>query len=516
SSYRMDSPSEQEKSQHEIAPLANPPEQKMKKGGVLRSLSFQFSNIGVHSTPSRKKGKVDPTYDVTPEKDYEELGTINVQNFGTMMKKYKKKNRPAKWTKRFFILKECFLLYYPTSFKKTFEKTKRIDFHPKGVIPLIGCSIVAGGDLGKRHCLLIAHPLFPSAVIVSAPDGAAQESWLTALRRATKISYKNTMVGETMIRELESKGNLLNEEKRNYEVASTTSLQSITIQLPPLKELGRLKEELEEEREKLIRTTKKLKDDLQNVKNELKLTNETKRTLEQEKIALNAKTEHLALNMASLNMEKEKIEENLSTMLKEREQYIIEKQNLSTAACQLKNRLMEIETKTNCMSTEKEKISKLLELNEMKMADLEKERHYYTTQTNRLMETLKDISEQKEVTECELREQLQARIGAEKQLQAAEKALEHLENALRLSGAQMSELHEHIMPDVHKLREFFEKVAEEAKAEANSVGILRSAIGARKSMRRSMRRVVGRSSMRKTKISSEGDDGNNNNMSSVC
>lgn len=45
-----------------------------------------------------------------------------------------------------------------------------------------------------------------------------------------------------------------------------------------------------------------------------------------------------------------------------------------------------------------------------------------------------------------------ARIGAEKQLQAAEKALEHLEMALKLTGAQMSELQEHIMPDVHKLR----------------------------------------------------------------
>lgn len=45
-----------------------------------------------------------------------------------------------------------------------------------------------------------------------------------------------------------------------------------------------------------------------------------------------------------------------------------------------------------------------------------------------------------------------ARIGAEKQLQAAEKALEHLETALKLTGAQMSELQEHIMPDVHKLR----------------------------------------------------------------
>ena len=31
----------------------------------------------------------------------------------------------------FFVLKECFLLYYPTSYKKTFEKTKRIDLHPK-------------------------------------------------------------------------------------------------------------------------------------------------------------------------------------------------------------------------------------------------------------------------------------------------------------------------------------------------------------------------------------------------
>lgn len=37
---------------------------------------------------------------------------------------------------------------------------------------------------------------------------------------------------------------------------------------------------------------------------------------------------------------------------------------------------------------------------------------------------LEEISEQKELTEGELREQLQARIGAEKQLQAAEKVRE--------------------------------------------------------------------------------------------
>lgn len=109
---------------------------------------------------------------MTPEEPYEELGPLHgVQCFGTLLKKYKKKNRPAKWTKRyisfcrplrgdngckrkdnhspdlmdvlanitifrFFILKECFLIYYSTGFKKTFEKTKRIDLHPKVVVSL--------------------------------------------------------------------------------------------------------------------------------------------------------------------------------------------------------------------------------------------------------------------------------------------------------------------------------------------------------------------------------------------
>ncbi|KAK6062164.1 PH domain protein [Cooperia oncophora] len=177
---------------------------------LSQTFFFQFSNLG------RRK---DNPYDMTPEETTsEELGPIiGVQCYGTLWKKYKKKNRPATWSKRFFLLKECFLIYYSTRFKKTFQKNKRIDLHPKGIIPLIGCSIVCGGDVGKKHCLLIAHPQFPSAIIVAAPDFKTQEEWLKALRNATKISFKNTLVGETMIRELESKGLILCEEKKTYE-----------------------------------------------------------------------------------------------------------------------------------------------------------------------------------------------------------------------------------------------------------------------------------------------------------
>uniref|UniRef100_A0A1I7XNC6 PH domain-containing protein n=1 Tax=Heterorhabditis bacteriophora TaxID=37862 RepID=A0A1I7XNC6_HETBA len=487
-----------------VAPTSALPKEPKEKKGILRSLSFQFSNLG------RKK---DNHYDLTPEEtSYEDLGPVlGVQCNGTLLKKYKKKNRPAKWSKRFFILKECFLIYYSTRFKKTFEKTRRIDLHPKGIIPLIGCSIVSGGDVGKKHCLLIAHPQFPSAIIVAAPDFKIQELWLKALRNATKInykgtyssSYKNTIVGESMIRELENRGVMLKEEKKTYEERLEQEAKARQEEQDKAVELTKLKEELEEERKRLIQTTKKLKDDLQNVKNELKVTNEMKKTLEQEKLSLNSKTEYLQANMESLNIEKEKIQEQLHAILREREQFLLENQNLSTATCQLKNRLMEIETKTNCIMTEKEKIENLLRLNEHKTLDLEKERQYYTNQTKELILNLKyskhlfpqEVSEQKELTETELREQMLARIGAEKQLQAAERALEHLEMALKMTGAQMTELQEHIMPDVHKLREFFEQCAEEAKLEANRTGIMRQAIYARKSIRRSKRNT--RSSFRR-------------------
>lgn len=46
-----------------------------------------------------------------------------------------------------------------------------------------------GGDIGKgkKYCLLITHPQFDSAFIVSASDVKAQEKWLKALREATKM-----------------------------------------------------------------------------------------------------------------------------------------------------------------------------------------------------------------------------------------------------------------------------------------------------------------------------------------
>uniref|UniRef100_A0A1I7ZLH8 PH domain-containing protein n=1 Tax=Steinernema glaseri TaxID=37863 RepID=A0A1I7ZLH8_9BILA len=471
------------------------------KKGILRSLSFQFTPFG---RSNRKGTKEIHAYDITPGCDSSpqqlpgDFGPITgVQCQGILLKKYKRKNHRAKWSKKFFILKECFLLYYAAKCQKQYERTRKIDLHPRGIIPLIGCSIVSGGDIGQKHCLLITHPQFDQAFIICARDQNAQEMWLTSLREATKISYKNTMVGETMIRELESKGLKLNEENKIYEERLKSEAEARQEERNKNESLEKAKEQLEKEREKLIKTTKKLKDDLNNVRNDLKLTNEAKRTLEQEKFALTSKTQCLVTNMDALNLEKSKIEEQMSKIIREREKFLLENQNLSTVTCQLKNRLMEIESKANCINTEKEKVQSLLSLNEQKTIDLEKERQYYNHKTKELLQSLKEVNEQKELTETELRNEAIARAGAEKQLQAAEKALEHLEMALKLTGAQMTELQEHIMPDVHKLREFFEQCANDSRLDANKPVIMKNAIYARRSLRRSKTKL--RSSLRKGK-----------------
>ncbi|VBB34582.1 unnamed protein product, partial [Acanthocheilonema viteae] len=168
------------------------------KRGILRSLSFQFS-----TSLNRGRRRIADVFDNSDDAEQQSMlnhrscksnrlelamysSTFGVQHYGIMLKQSKRKNRTAKWNKRFFVLKECFLIYYKVSEKKIFEKTRRMNLHPKGIVPLVGCSVVAGQDHGHKNCLLITHTQFKSAIIVCTPDSKAQESWLIALRDATK------------------------------------------------------------------------------------------------------------------------------------------------------------------------------------------------------------------------------------------------------------------------------------------------------------------------------------------
>ncbi|XP_038646273.1 pleckstrin homology domain-containing family D member 1-like [Scyliorhinus canicula] len=54
----------------------------------------------------------------------------------------------AKWSKRFFLIKDSFLLYYAENERKNFESNKYFNIHPKGI------SVQNGG----RSCQSVASP----------------------------------------------------------------------------------------------------------------------------------------------------------------------------------------------------------------------------------------------------------------------------------------------------------------------------------------------------------------------
>lgn len=110
-------------------PHTDPPTEKK---GILRSLSFQFTPF--YGTRRHRTGNSVHTYDSTPEEsplNSSNLGPIQgVQCQGILMKKCSSKTR-VKWNRRFFVLKECFLLYYGAKQKKRYDKHKKIDMHPR-------------------------------------------------------------------------------------------------------------------------------------------------------------------------------------------------------------------------------------------------------------------------------------------------------------------------------------------------------------------------------------------------
>jgi hypothetical protein len=65
----------------------------------------------------------------------------------------------AKWARRFFVVKDSFLLYYSEGEKKSFEKRGGaggwFNLRPKGVVPLGGSSVRTSSEPGQDYVIHI-------------------------------------------------------------------------------------------------------------------------------------------------------------------------------------------------------------------------------------------------------------------------------------------------------------------------------------------------------------------------
>uniref|UniRef100_G1QLR0 Pleckstrin homology and coiled-coil domain containing D1 n=1 Tax=Nomascus leucogenys TaxID=61853 RepID=G1QLR0_NOMLE len=391
--------------------------------------------------------------------------STKVQLYGVLWKR--PFGRPsAKWSRRFFIIKESFLLYYSESEKKSFETNKYFNIHPKGVIPLGGCLVEPKEEPSMPYAMKISHQDFHGNILLAAESEFEQTQWLEMLQESGKVTWKNAQLGEAMIKSLEAQGLQLAKEKQEYLDKLMEETEELCLQREQREELERLNQVLEAEKQQFEEVVQELR-------------------MEQEQIkrwwwCLGIGEPKLGFSFPSLppcqelSIEKKKTLE----MLEENENHL---QTLANQSEQpppsggLHSNLRQIEEKMQQLLEEKLLAEKRMKENEERSRALEEEREFYSSQSQALQNSLQELTAEKQQAERELKAEVKVRMDLERRLREAEGALRSLEQGLN-SKVRNKEKEERMRADVSHLKRFFEECIRNAELEAKMPVIMKNSV----------------------------------------
>ncbi|RLW10410.1 hypothetical protein DV515_00002230 [Chloebia gouldiae] len=409
--------------------------------------------------------------------------STKVQLYGVLWKRPFGR-QSAKWSRRFFIIKESFLLYYAESEKKSFESNKYFNIHPKGVIPLGGCIVEPKEEANMPYAIKISHEDFHGNIVLAAESEFEQAQWLEMLQESGKVTWKNAQLGEAMIESLEAQGLQLAKEKQEYldklmeeteelclqrEQKESTFLSSLLEQ-----ELERLNQILEAEKQRFEEVVRELRLEQEEIRRELELTARSLKGVEEEKKELRSLTESLQNTLEELSLEKQQMLE----MLEENESQVPaptspdkEQSPIWGLHCSLR----QIEEKMQQLLQEKLLAEKRMKENEERSRALEEEREFYSSQSQALQNSLSELTAEKQQAERDLKAEVKVRMDLEKRLREAEEALQSLEQGLNSLNCN-KEKEKKMKADVSNLRKFFEECIRNAELEAKMPVIMKNSV----------------------------------------
>ncbi|XP_041667783.1 pleckstrin homology domain-containing family D member 1 [Cheilinus undulatus] len=385
----------------------------------------------------------------------------------------------AKWSRRFFIIKDSFLLYYAESEKRNFETNRYFNIHPKGVIPLEGCVVSANENLGMPFAIVVNLDDFTGTIVLAAESEEEQVQWMEMLHESGKVTWKNAQLGEAMIESLEAQGLQLAKEKQEYLDKLMEETEELSHQRAQKEELERLNQVLEEEKMKFEEVVLELKAEQEHIKQDLDGTAQSLKGVENEKKELSSLTVKLQKSIEELSQEKQRTLELLGVKHNEEKEV--------NEACRtpedsedhgdvdLLQDLKHIEEQMKILLKEKETAEEKLMENEQRAKVLQQEREFYSSQARTLQQSLSQLTADKQQTEAELKAEIESRMELEKRLKQAEEALQDLEKGLN-SLDRSKESDEKMKGDVTQLRRFFEECICAAEIEAKLPAIMKNAV----------------------------------------
>ncbi|CAM4643045.1 hypothetical protein PO909_012098 [Leuciscus waleckii] len=403
--------------------------------------------------------------------------STKVQLYGVLWKR--PFGRPsAKWSRRFFIIKDSFLLYYAENEKKSFETNKYFNIHPKGVIPLGGCIVEPREDQSMPFAMVINHEDFTGNIVLAAESESEQSQWVEMLQESGKVTWKNAQLGEAMIESLEAQGLQLAKEKQEYLDKLMEETEELCLQREEKAELERLNQLLEEEKQKFEEVVQELKVEQEQIKIDMDGTSQCLKGVENEKEELHNLTTLLQKSLEELSQEKKRTLE----LLRERGQDVAGTGSDRRASLdshnpevQLQGNLWQIEEQMSSLLKEKEQAEDRLKENEKRAKVLQEEREFYSSQAQALQQSLTQLTADKQHTEEELKAEMESRVELERRLKLAEEALQDLEQGLN-AIERTHEREERMKGDVSHLRKFFEECICAAEIEAKLPSIMKNAV----------------------------------------
>nr|XP_028581106.1 pleckstrin homology domain-containing family D member 1 isoform X2 [Podarcis muralis] len=391
-----------------------------------------------------KSNTVSPSPSMEPaDSDALDIST-KVQLYGVLWKR--PFGRPsAKWSRRFFIIKESFLLYYAENEKKNFENNRYFNIHPKGTI------------------------------VLAAESEYEQAQWLEMLQESGKVTWRNAQLGEAMIESLEAQGLQLAKEKQEYLDKLMEETEELCLQREQREALEHLNQVLEAEKQQFEEVVQDLRVEQEQIKRELEMTAQSLKGVEEEKKGLRNLTETLQKTLEALSLEKQRTLEMLEENQSELQPPTSPSCEQSDAAGGLQSSLHQIEEKMHQLLEEKLLAEKRMKENEERSRALEEEREFYSSQSQALQNSLSELTAEKQQTERDLKAEVKVRMDLEKRLQEAEEALQSLEQGLNCKHRN-KEKEEKMKADVSNLKKFFEECIRNAELEAKMPVIMKNSV----------------------------------------
>ncbi|XP_041429259.1 pleckstrin homology domain-containing family D member 1 isoform X3 [Xenopus laevis] len=410
-----------------------------------------------------------PSMDPTDPENFDIKTKVQLQ--GVLWKKPFGRHS-SKWSKRFFIIKDSFLLYYAENERKNFESNRYFNIHPKGVIPLGGCIVNAKEEPNMPYVIVVSHEDFHGSIVLAAESELEHSQWLEMLHESGKVTWQNAQLGEAMIESLEAQGLQLAKERQEYFDKLMEETEELCSQREQKEELERVNQVLESEKCHFEELVQELRVEQEKIKKDLDITVHCLKGVGEEKQELHCLTQHLQKTMEELSVEKQKT----LAILEATKSGVTAPTNHSELPPQgLQSNLQQIESKLQKLLEEKLQAEKRMKENEEKFRALEEERAFYVSQSQALQQSLTELTVEKEQKERELKLQLKVQMDLEKRLREAEEALKRLE--LELNSAVMNgDKEEKMRADVSHLKKFFEECIRNAELEAMKPAIMKNSV----------------------------------------